>query len=69
MLDDLTPDGIRIVVTWSSMVVGASVFIPCLNTYKAKEQVKKIATTKKWQVTTKITIENNRLGIRIWRMV
>jgi len=69
MLDDLHPDGVRIVVNWESMRIGASVFIPCLNTHKAKEQVNKLSKAKSWQVTTKIAIENGRLGIRIWRTI
>ena len=31
-VDDLNPDGVRIVVKWDDMVVGASVFIPCVKT-------------------------------------
>ena len=34
-LDDLDPDGVKVVVDWGKMVVGASVFIPCINTQKA----------------------------------
>ncbi len=67
MLDDLAPDGVRIVIRWKSMHVGASLFIPCINTQKAKEQVVKLFRRKKWQVTSKIAIENGKLGIRIWR--
>ena len=66
MLDDLNPDGVRIVINWDKMVIGASFFVPCLNTQKAKEQVTTIAKGKRWQVTIKIVIENDKLGIRIW---
>jgi hypothetical protein len=69
MLDDLDPDGIRIVVNWEGMSVGASVFVPCINTHKAKEQVNKISKVRRWQVTIKIAIENGKLGIRIWRTI
>ncbi len=69
LLDDLSPDGIKIVTNWSAMHVGASVFIPCINTQKAREQVVKVFKRKKWQVKTKIAIENGRLGIRIWRTI
>ena len=67
MVDDISPDGIKIVTNWGAMHVGASVFIPCLNTQVAKEQVVKLFKRKKWQVKTKIAIENGKLGIRIWR--
>jgi len=69
MLDDLNPDGVRIVINWDKMVIGASFFVPCLNTQKAKEQVTTIAKGKRWQVTIKIVIENDKLGIRIWRTI
>jgi len=51
------------------MHVGASVFIPCINTQKAKEQVARLFKRKKWQVKAKIAIENGKLGIRIWRTI
>ena len=69
MLDDLNPDGVRIVINWDKMVIGASFFVPCLNTQKAKEQVTTITKGKRWQVTIKIVIENDKLGIRIWRTI
>jgi len=69
MVDDLNPDGICIVINWDKMVIGASFFVPCLNTQKAKEQVTTIAKGKRWQVTIKIVIENDKLGIRIWRTI
>ncbi|MAO21087.1 MAG: hypothetical protein CMJ25_10080 [Phycisphaerae bacterium] len=69
MVDDISPDGIKIVTNWGAMHVGASVFIPCLNTQVAKEQVVKLFKRKKWQVKTKIAIENGKLGIRIWRTI
>ena len=69
MVDDISPDGIKIVTNWGAMHVGASVFIPCLNTQVAKEQVVKLFKRKKWQVRTKIAIENGKLGIRIWRTI
>lgn len=69
MLDDLDPDGIRIVINWKGMSRGASVFVPCINTHKAKDQVNAIAKAKRWQVTTKIVIENGKLGIRLWRTI
>ena len=41
-LHDINPDGLRIVVDWGAMVVGSSIFIPCVNTTEAIQQVKKI---------------------------
>ena len=67
MVYDLSPDGVCIAVNWDKMVIGASIFVPCINTQRAKEQVTTITKGKRWQVTIKIVIENDKLGIRIWR--
>ena len=66
--DDLNPDGVRIVVNWDNMVVNASIFIPCINIDEATKQVKDIALIKGWEILTRVTIEDNKFGLRIWRM-
>jgi hypothetical protein len=66
--DDLDPDGVRIVVNWENMIVNASIFIPCINIEKAKNQIYKITKTKNWEITIRATIENNKFGLRVWRM-
>ena len=53
-LHDLNPDGVRIVVDWGSMVAGSSVFVPCINTTKALEQVRRICVDRfEWQIKAK----------------
>ena len=66
--DDLNPDGVRIVVNWDNMVVNASIFIPCINIDEAIKQAKDIALIKGWEILTRVTIEDNKFGLRIWRM-
>ena len=61
-LDDLDPDGVKIIVKWDKMVVGASVFIPCINTEKAKKQLKRVAAMKQYETTINICIENGLWG-------
>jgi hypothetical protein len=68
-IDDLNPDGVKVIVQWDSMVVGASVFIPCVDTEKAKQQITKIAELKTWQVEMRVRIEDKMFGLRIWRTV
>ena len=47
-IDDLDPDKIKVTVSWEDMVIGASVFIPCVNTEKAKQKkLQKISHGKK----------------------
>jgi len=64
---DLNPDGIKIVVAWEPMVVGASVFIPCVNTLRAAYQIRKIAELKSWRMITRVRIEAGMFGVRTWR--
>ena len=69
-LHDLNPDGVRIVVDWSAMVIGSSVFIPCINTNKALQQVKRICVEEfEWDVRVKMVIEKPFSGVRVWRIV
>ena len=68
-IDDLNPDGVRIVVEWDDMVVGASVFIPCVNTEEAMRQTAKILVDKSYEMEARVVVEDDILGIRIWRTV
>ncbi len=68
-VDDLNPDGIKVIVAWERMSVGASVFIPCVNTLQAKYQARKIAELKSWRIEIRTRIENKMFGVRIWRTV
>jgi len=66
---DLNPDGVRIVVDWDNMVTSSSVFILCINHQEAIKQIKNITESRGWQVKTQVRTENNKLGVRIWRIV
>tara|TARA_R110000868_G_scaffold379228_1_gene645003 strand:+ start:675 stop:902 length:228 start_codon:yes stop_codon:yes gene_type:complete len=68
-VDDLNPDGLRITINWGVMDVKSSIFIPCINTEKAKDQLKKLAKRKKWEFEVQICIEDKKLGLRVWRTV
>jgi len=68
-VDDLNPDKVKVVVQWDAMVVGASVFLPCIDTEKAKQQLEKISAFKSWQVAVRVRIEDKMFGLRIWRTV
>jgi len=68
-VDDLNPDGLRVTVNWDDMGVKSSIFVPCINTEKAKNQLQKLAKRKKWEFDTQVCIENKKLGLRVWRTV
>ena len=59
---DLHPDGVRITVDWDAMEVGSSVFIPCIDTTKAKKQLESVLNTKKWSYILDIRVENRLWG-------
>ena len=65
---DLNPDGIHIKVNWKRMLISYSVFILCINTQAAVEQLKNIAKQKKWEFETRVVIEDDKLGVRAWRI-
>tara|TARA_R110001632_G_scaffold25183_2_gene69336 strand:- start:515 stop:742 length:228 start_codon:yes stop_codon:yes gene_type:complete len=68
-VDDLNPDGLRVTVNWDGMGVKSSIFVPCVNTEKAKNQLQKLAERKKWVFDMQVCIENKKLGLRVWRTV
>jgi hypothetical protein len=67
--DDLNPDKVKVIVGWDDMAVGASVFVPCVDTDKAKNQANKIANLKGWTFEFRVRVENDMFGVRIWRVV
>ena len=66
-ISDLNPDGVRIIVAWDELVIGASVFIPCINTEEAMRQAAKIVVEKDFKTEARVVVEDEILGIRIWR--
>jgi len=68
-LQDLNPDGVRIVVDWGSMVAGSSIFVPCINTTKALEQVRRICVGRfEWEIKAKSCFSGQFMGVRVWRL-
>jgi hypothetical protein len=51
------------------MVVGASVFIPCIDTENTKKQVAKIIKSKGWEYKASVAVENGCQGVRVWRIL
>jgi len=66
--DDLNPDGVRVIVAWTDMGIGTSVFVPCVNTEEAKKQIKDLFRSKTWKPVIQVRVENSKLGVRVWRM-
>jgi len=66
---DLNPDGVRIIVNWDSMVAGSSVFILSVNTQEALSQIKGVMNDKGWKYQMQIRVEDEKLGVRVWRLI
>lgn len=66
---DLNPDGVRVIVDWEDMEIGMSIFVPCVNTEKAKDQIKAFFSTQTWDYLLKVRIEGGKLGVRVWRTI
>jgi len=64
---DLSPDGVQIIIDWGSMVVGSSIFVPCINTPQAIKQAKAITKGEGWDIETRVRVESGKLGVRVWR--
>jgi len=65
---NLNPDGVRIIVNWNDMVIGSSVFILSVNTQEALSQIKKVMNDKGWEYQMQIRVEDEKLGVRVWRL-
>ena len=60
--------GISFNVNWEKFGVGYSFFIPCLDPDEAEKQVKRTAKRLGFTIKTKVTIEENVKGLRVWRV-
>jgi hypothetical protein len=63
---NIDPDGVPITVDITEFPVGASLFVPCINTTQAKRQIRTRA--KNVRLTFDIRIEGKKLGLRVWRI-
>jgi len=66
-LNDISPDGVRIVIDWDAFVVGTSVFIPCINTKQAMNDIVDASGIAKKDLIKRVCVDNGRYGVRVWR--
>lgn len=66
---ELNPDGVPILVVWKKFVVGASIFIPAVNTTKLMRQMRTVAKNYNMTLQAAERIENKKLGVRFWRVL
>lgn len=64
----ISPDGVELVLMWHLLDVGASFFVPCVNTSKAKREIRKQAQVRNYGIEIRCRIENGTYGLRVWRV-
>jgi hypothetical protein len=60
-------EGVPVIIEWRSMVLGASFFIPALDTDPLIEEILVEAKKHRIRLVYKEVIENEKIGIRFWR--
>ena len=60
--------GIDFNINWSKFIVGASFFIPCLDSDIALKQIKRATRRLKFRIKTQVVIERGIQGLRVWRV-
>lgn len=60
--------GIPIEIVWGAFKIGTSIFIPGIDQDDLKRQLRWEMTRLKLKVVIKAVIENDILGVRVWRV-
>lgn len=61
-------EGVAYKINWRGFKRGTSFFVPCLNYPTAVETIQRITRRHKFEVVTKVVIEENIRGVRVWRL-
>jgi hypothetical protein len=59
--------GLPILIEWVKFKPGTSFFIPCTDRRAIERFVRQEAKRLEFEVITKHVVENNILGLRVWR--
>lgn len=60
--------GIDFRINWAKFRVGASFFIPCLDTEEALTQIKRTTRRLHYRIKSRVVIEEGIYGLRVWRV-
>jgi hypothetical protein len=60
--------GVPIEVEWEEFLVGTSIFIPGVDQEELRRQLRWEMDQRKLKVVLRFTVENNILGVRVWRV-
>ena len=60
--------GLSFRVNWSKFIVGASFFIPCLDTEAALAEVITVTRRLNYKIKSKAVVSDGIYGLRVWRI-
>jgi glycine cleavage system pyridoxal-binding protein P len=60
--------GLSFRVNWTKFIVGASFFIPCLDTEAALAEAMKVAGRLNYKIRSRVVVNKGVYGLRIWRL-
>jgi hypothetical protein len=55
-------------INWAKFKVGASFFIPCLDTEAAINEVARVTKRLNYTIKTQVLIDKGIHGLRVWRL-
>jgi hypothetical protein len=61
-------EGVTYEINWKAFKRGTSIFIPCLDPPRAKQQVAVVLERLRIKTVTKVVIDTGIRGLRIWRI-
>jgi hypothetical protein len=60
--------GLTLRINWSKFIVGASIFIPCLDTEAALASIVPTLRRLRYRIKHQVAIDKGIYGLRIWRI-
>jgi len=60
--------GLNFRINWSKFIVGASFFIPCLDTEATLAEVTKVTRRLGYKIKSQASVNKGIYGLRIWRI-
>jgi hypothetical protein len=60
--------GLNFRINWAKFIVGASFFIPCLDTEAALAEVTTVTKRLGYRIKTQVNVDKGIYGLRVWRI-
>lgn len=61
-------EGVNYEIDWRKFKRGTSIFFPCLDSTRAKEEIYPVLKRLRIKTVAKISIEGGVRGLRLWRV-